>query len=533
MKTSMPIVSLLTLSVIFLSSIAVAATMNDYCVVPPFIQENAKPNLLMLIDNSASMYDLAYVDKGKKHCSVTTGLSCFVDSDCNHCSTTTATKCSDNTACPSSETCLTSETCSVFDRDPFYCFDQTYHGTNTYLGYFSRFQSDEITKQYYDYDFTVGLTTIGSSSIPERNSKFDPVSTFSCTAGSGQTMKKIDNELCILYDASRSPTDQVVKFLASGNYLNWLVASKFDIEKKVLTGGRYLTGSGTLAGESRGCVGQGFIKDALTANFTNYNNSAWSTSGNNQLGVSFRTKGPPNTFNPVSPSNGGATYIDIWANASKSYDFETCQKAIADIATGGNADIKKSVDDCLQNTTPAVGSCTINGQACVSSYYDPSNPVGSTPNCDNSIVPQHCQNGDPGKLCTDAIYTGGACIISGAKQCSNISSRTCATDPNCDVKVCSLDDAVTCSTVGSTAGCVTAETMGSCSKGTGTCRVAGDCSNKQALCVGYLPATNKGTCTLKSSGTCQSGDVDQGPCVAQSGGYVGPCIEVAGVCETA
>lgn len=413
MKTTARIILLLVISLTLTFSSSIAATMNDYCVIPPFIQEIAKPNLLMIIDNSASMYDLQYVDKGKKHCSAST-TPCFVDSDC-----------------------ATGQTCSVFDRDPFYCFDQTYSSANTYLGYFNRLQSDDTSKQYYNYNFATA----------EADKKFVAVSAFSCAATGAQTKKEITNELCIIYDTTRTATDQVVKFLASGNYLNWLTASKFDIEKKVLTGGRYFSSSSTLNGESRGCVGQGYIKDALTGNFLNYNKGAASTSGNTQLGVSFRVKGPPNSYNPVSPSAGGPTYIDIWASASKSYDFEICQDAITAIATGGNAEIKKTVDDCLQNTTPALGSCSVNGQACVTTNYDPANPATTTPNCYKAST---------------------------AKSCSLDSEVACTTDADCSG----------------------AERLGTCSKGGGTCKAASDCSNKNAICGGYVaPSAGKGACT--------------------------------------
>ncbi len=516
---------------------AAAAGLYDYCIIPPFIQEIAKPNLLMIIDNSASMYDLAYVDKGKKHCSATTTRACFLNTDCNYCSATTARSCTANKECPANETCvITNETCTGatlgFDRQPFYCFDQTYRSGNTYVGYFNRLQADNTSKQYYSYNFGVGMTNMGGSSVKERLSSFDLEPTFSCSGKATEHVKSVNGELCIIYDTALAATDQVTKFLASGNYLNWLNTSKFDIEKKVLTGGRYLPAAEALAAESRGCVGQGYIKDALTADFVNYNDGAANT--NTQLGVSFRVKGPPSTFNSVSPSVGGPAYFDIWASTTKTFDFGVCQKAITDIATGGNADIKKSVDDCLQNTTPASGSCAQNGQLCVASFLDPANPATTTPNCNNPVTVEHCQNGLPNTSCTDAIYTGGNCIISGAKSCTNIPSRVCTGDPGCDEKVCSLDNAITCTSAeGSTIGCgVIAEVMGTCSKGSGTCKVANDCSNKQALCSGYKAAANRGTCHLKSSGTCISADVNKGPCVAGSGGYVGPCTLPSGAAVT-
>ena len=532
MKTTVRIILALVMSLSLDFAPSLAADMDDYCIVPPFIQENAKPNLLMIIDNSASMYDLAYVDRGKKHCSVSTGKSCFFDADCYYCSVTTGTKCTPETVrtdCPgATETCVSAETCSVFDRQPQYCYDQTYRRSDTYLGYFNKFKSDGVTKQYYRYDFSSGTS----------NGKFDPVNPnnavaaagdYSCTAAAGQTKKEIANEMCLIYDPSRSPTDQVVGILASGNYLNWLTTSKFDLEKKILTGGKYV--SGLMLGETRGCVGQGYLKDALTTDFVNYNDGV--INPNTQLGLTFRVKGPPNDFNPVASSIGGDTFLDIFAG-SKPYDHEVCNKAIVDIATGGNADIKKSVDDCLQNTTPVSGSCAQNGQACVTSYFDPANPGTTTPNCDNPIVTQHCQNGPLDKLCTDPMYTGGSCVIAGSNSCTNLSTpRACTVASDCDEKLCKKDDgtftSVACSTVGSTVGCVQAEIMGTCSKGSGTCRVAGDCSNKQALCNGYVAGVNNGTCAQKSPGVCQNvGNLDLGPCVAAGGGYVGPCILPSG-----
>jgi type IV pilus assembly protein PilY1 len=59
----------------------------------------------------------------------------------------------------------------------------------------------------------------------------------------------------------------VSRFIAKGNYLNWLTASKFDVQKHILTGGKYDGGAGELVSESRGCVGRRFIKEALTADY--------------------------------------------------------------------------------------------------------------------------------------------------------------------------------------------------------------------------------------------------------------------------
>src|SRR6185369_13044247 len=197
-----------------------AADMVNYCMTPAFLQAGILPNLLFLIDNSASMFDLAYTDTGLKHCS-NSATTCKTDAECG------------------------AGTCTVFDRVPMYCYDETYKSTNEYIGYYKRLKSDG-TKQYYNYDFLAVSPTPG---------KFGPVDTYSCTAGAGESALSIANELCVLYNPALAGSTKVTKFLASGNYLNWLTASKFDIQKQILTGGRYSTAEQQLLPESRGCVG--------------------------------------------------------------------------------------------------------------------------------------------------------------------------------------------------------------------------------------------------------------------------------------
>lgn len=74
---------------------------------------------------------------------------------------------------------------------------------------------------------------------------------------------------------------EVTCFAAKGNFLNWASASKFDIEKKVLTGGKYYTGyeeadkadisdngDDRLVSENRGCAGTGFVKQVVVKDGT-------------------------------------------------------------------------------------------------------------------------------------------------------------------------------------------------------------------------------------------------------------------------
>ncbi|MCI5148710.1 MAG: hypothetical protein D3916_04855 [Candidatus Electrothrix sp. MAN1_4] len=61
-------------------------------------------------------------------------------------------------------------------------------------------------------------------------------------------------QLCMRLDTDVTPNDVVV-FAAKGNLLNWAMSSKFDIEKEILTGGKYNYNDDFLINEHRGCSG--------------------------------------------------------------------------------------------------------------------------------------------------------------------------------------------------------------------------------------------------------------------------------------
>ena len=69
----------------------------------------------------------------------------------------------------------------------------------------------------------------------------------------------------IAVDTTVTP-NVVTAFVAKGNYLNWAMASKLDIEKKILTGGKYEAAgtygapNGRLVMETRGCLDRRFLK---------------------------------------------------------------------------------------------------------------------------------------------------------------------------------------------------------------------------------------------------------------------------------
>ena len=367
-----------------------AADMLNYCMTPAFLQAGILPNLLFVIDNSASMFDLTYTDTGLKHCS-NSADTCTTDSQCG------------------------AGTCSVFDRVPMYCFDETYKSTNEYIGYYNRFQSG-TTKQYYNYDF---------SASP---GKFDPVNSFSCVAGGGETALMFINELCVIYNPSLAGSTKVTKFLASGNYMNWLTASKSDVQKQILTGGRYNTGDLQLLAESRGCVGQGFVKQPLSADFINFVDGTIDPNNANRLRVTFRVHGPANINNPTAPSQGGDTGIDIFIGTTP-YNAQACQDAVQSLAIGTNAQIKQDVGDCLAATVPELGRCKLPAnnpllppaplQACLT----------SSACMNNSTLAQSATvcSGNPSIQCS-----GNAdCASMSRNICSGLTTRSCTSDSSC------------------------------------------------------------------------------------------------------
>lgn len=244
-----------------------AAAMNDYSITPPFIQEAINPNLLLMIDNSASMYDLAYPDLGS--------ITPF--------------------------------------RKPYYCFDETYSSRNSYTGYFEN-------DKYYKYIAADG-------NFKEFTDPFPTTCTKRSAGGGAGT-------LCM--DLNSDTPKRVTSFIAKGNYLNWLTSSKFDVQKNILTGGKYQ--GGALIAESRGCVGRGFVKEALTADYVEGGT-------NTSLGVTFSVKGAPNTDNYSAPSPGGQTYLYIYLG---DYNQGDCQDAIDAYATApSHSDINKKLELCL------------------------------------------------------------------------------------------------------------------------------------------------------------------------------------------
>jgi type IV pilus assembly protein PilY1 len=409
--------------------------MNDYCIVPPFVIAGVKPNLMLMLDNSGSMFDLTYIDKGSA------------------------------------------------TREPYYCYDKTYNFGYYYSGYFDDPAALNPTAPswyvYYEYDFV--------------NNYFYKVPAPTWTGCD----LYVSGTLCIngtnLTNTTTPKT--LTKFVAEGNYLNWLTASKFDVQKLILTGGKYDLPSNNLMLETRGCVGRRFIKEPIV-------NQSYVEGGTNTgLGITFAVKGPDHPYSQTLVSPGGQTYLEIYAG---NYTESNCQQAVTDIINEENKNtITNDIELCLNYDA--------HGQYCSLDMFT---------SCDDDA---DCA-GTPG-FCS--IINDGVCTAINDGTCSLTTAGVCtANNGNCIHKVCvgggkagaacnnANDCKISFCTAGKVGSICTANAdcnLSTCTAGLigNICVVNSDCNSKECS----APAAKVGTaCALNldcntGAGTCTAGNV--------------------------
>lgn len=164
--------------------------------MPPFLSAGVDANLMIILDNSASMYDLGYVD----------------------------------------------------GRDPGSCFDDTYNTAASYAGYF---ETDPVDR-WYVYNFATRQFEGKATEADARGV---------CATASATDSEYSGTDVCVAIEEPAAPAPHsVTAFAARGNLLNWAASSKFDIEKRILTGGKFDSPDNQLVMESRGCLARRFIK---------------------------------------------------------------------------------------------------------------------------------------------------------------------------------------------------------------------------------------------------------------------------------
>jgi len=241
--------------------------------VPPFLAAGVDPNLLLMIDNSASMYDLAYVKP----------------------------------------------------REEGYCYDGTYtdesgatvesyNAANSYIGYFD-------SAGWYAYDFTSGRF-VAKTAI-----ELGPICSSADYIGWAS--------VCIDIDETVIPRE-VSAFAASGNFLNWATASKLDIQKRILTGGKYDAGNGRLVMESRGCLGRRFIKKIGVKDISGV-----------QYYLTLGIRAPE--YAEKADAADDTTRIEIFDVTATGFDYGACQQALTELDSESPSlgNLKTYVEDCM------------------------------------------------------------------------------------------------------------------------------------------------------------------------------------------
>ena len=243
--------------------------------IPPSLDAGVDPNLLLMIDNSASMYDLAYVKP----------------------------------------------------REEGYCYDGTYtdqasnlvesyDAASGYIGYFD-------ATGWYAYDLAA--------------SRF--VAKTATEAGTicGSADYTNSGTVCIGIDETVDPKI-VTAFAATGNFLNWASASKLDIQKKILTGGKYVTvnGLGLMVMESRGCLGRRFVKKIGVSD-------AGGTPHYLTLGIR-----QPNDAEKVDDFDD-TTRIEIFEVTKDGFNYDACRDALTELNSESPSlgSLKGYVEDCM------------------------------------------------------------------------------------------------------------------------------------------------------------------------------------------
>ncbi|WP_163336830.1 pilus assembly protein [Desulfopila sp. IMCC35008] len=301
---------------------------------PPFLAMGAKSNLLLLLDNSASMLDMAYIE--------------------------TPGECVDNSYSS------TEIYAGLFKDDAWYVWTdgvQQWRSGNTYSigdtvysegvyykatdtdgsassGY--RIADDTVTwEQITDYNILTGVSegyfieneTILSSS--------DAATTFSGESGVAYSHDDLFFKIVNADNGDGVSVESgVTAFVAKGNLLNWASASKFDIQKQVLTGGKYDVDNDFLVGEHRGCSSRSFIKELPVVTGSDTKTVTFSIQGSKEEN---QTSIDDDTTRIVINGISDAGFIG-------SEREQACQDAIESVMNGyddGLGTTKKNIGICL------------------------------------------------------------------------------------------------------------------------------------------------------------------------------------------
>ncbi|MHB8791511.1 MAG: pilus assembly protein [Desulfobulbaceae bacterium] len=147
-----------------------------------------------------------------------------------------------------------------------------------------------------------------------------------------------NQDVCItINNEGAGTTNYVSAFAATGNFLNWATASKFDIQKDILTGGKYNDHVQRLITENRGCAGNRFVKQIAIQQTS-------PAVANMFLTMAVRMPSPDDSVDWADDT----TRLEIYAITATGMDFEACQDAIEAFQDpGGLGPAEADVEACV------------------------------------------------------------------------------------------------------------------------------------------------------------------------------------------
>ena len=206
----------------------------------------------------------------------------------------------------------------------------------------------------------------------------------------------------------------VTAFAASGNLLNWASTSKLDIQKKILTGGKYDEDDNLLVSEGRGCSSRGYIKEVPVNGDT--------------LVITFSIRGFEEDDWIDTLDN--TTRISILGVKDKGFIGDdrqkACQTAINEISLGADGSlgtIQTNIDKCLsydltQNNVLAASNAAYNHSvftcwSIVKKGFDDPSDIGNVSEIENAcegvyntgVYPATIDPYDSGYMCYGVYST--------------------------------------------------------------------------------------------------------------------------------
>ncbi|MDW7773825.1 MAG: hypothetical protein SCH71_13140 [Desulfobulbaceae bacterium] len=213
-----------------------------------------------------------------------------------------------------------------------------------------------------DEGYFAEYTGINPTPCTDPSYTYEPFDSVTGISRVDAVITMLDSNGSKITDVKTQSPAKVSCFAGRGNFLNWASASKFDIQKRILTGGKYSAGFETkkldddgnwvpdnsaspqtdtdddrLIGENRGCTGKGFTKQVtLVPN----------EDPTKAIKLTMRVRG--STDDDWIDTTDDTTRIEILAVSEGGFDNAACQAVVDAIEAGQNfQSISGLINTCL------------------------------------------------------------------------------------------------------------------------------------------------------------------------------------------